>query len=129
LLEGKKLKEKLAKREQDEKSKQVSKITNTNSEKYIAKKFIKEFDRITQEMFAGLEENPTNLEETTDKVSDIESRRLNYIRYKELLMKLGMITGVAGTPSEIIESNLILELWQLISQSESAEQIAEDVNL
>jgi hypothetical protein len=111
LLEGKKLKEKLAKREQDEKSKQASKITNTNSEKYIAKKFIKEFDRITQEMFAGLEENPTNLEETPDKVSDIEGRRLNYIRYKELLMKLGMITGVAGTPSEIIESNLILELW------------------
>ncbi len=44
---------------------------------------------------------------------DESSTMINYIRFKELLLRLGMIMGVAGTPNESVESNLILELWQL----------------
>ena len=83
---------------------------------------MKEFDRLTQEMFNGLEENISSSEDSVNQIPvEQGGKRLNYIRYKELLLKLGMITGVVGTPSESIESNLVLELWQLISQSESAE--------
>ncbi len=51
LLEGKKMKEKLAKLEVDSKQKQGSKFTNTTSERYISKKFHKEFEKIIHEMF------------------------------------------------------------------------------
>jgi hypothetical protein len=51
LLEGKKLKEKLAKLEEDTKHRQGSKITNQTSEKYISNKFHKEFEKIVHEMF------------------------------------------------------------------------------
>ena len=44
---------------------------------------------------------------------DESSTMINYIRFKELLLRIGMIMGVAGTPNELVESNLILELWQL----------------
>lgn len=37
--------------------------------------------------------------------------------------------GVAGTPNESVESNLILELWQLTTQNHQSEQIAEEVLL
>jgi hypothetical protein len=56
LLEGKKLQDKLAKLANDDKNKQLGKFTNTKSEQYTAKKFAKEYDRIIQEMFTGLDE-------------------------------------------------------------------------
>ena len=58
---------------------------------------------------------------------------MNYIRFKELLLKLGMITDVTGGPSESQESNLILELWQLLQQpyllSANSELMQEDITL
>lgn len=54
-MEGKKLKEKLAKLEEETKHNKNSKITNNVSEKYIAKKFLKEFERIVHEMFDSLD--------------------------------------------------------------------------
>ena len=90
--------------EHDSKKQTVSKITNTNSEKYIAQKFHREFDRTIHDMFHGLEEG-------TDVPDDL---RLNYIRFKELLMKLGMISELTHATAVAIdtqESNLIIELW------------------
>lgn len=42
--------------------------------------------------------------------------RLNYIRFKELLMRLGIISELthAASALESQESNLILDLWQLL---------------
>ena len=88
----------------------MGKITTNNSEKYTAKKFIKEYNRILQEMFSGLEDTES---ESHSRINDESKTKINYIRFKELLLRLGMITGVSGTPNEIQESNLILELWQL----------------
>ncbi len=55
-MEGKKLKEKLAKLEEETKLNKNTKITNNNSEKYIAKKFYKELERIVHEMFDSLDQ-------------------------------------------------------------------------
>jgi hypothetical protein len=63
-------------------------------------------------MFTGLDETSS---EALLHVIDDSTTMINYIRFKELLLRLGMITGVSGTPNESIESNLILELWQLTS--------------
>ncbi len=57
LLQGKKLKEKQAKIEEEQKKQQNSKITNHTSEKYIVGKFNREFNLILQEMFHD-EEQP-----------------------------------------------------------------------
>ena len=54
-----------------------------------------------------------------------------------MLLKLGMITDVTGGPSESQESNLILELWQLLQQpylylspsSEQQQLMQEDITL
>lgn len=51
LLEGKRLKEKMAKKEQDLKQHQNAKVTNSTSEKYIIAKFNREFDLVLAEMF------------------------------------------------------------------------------
>jgi hypothetical protein len=51
LLEGKRLKEKMAKKEQDLRAQTASKVTNSTSEKYIMAKFSREFDLIISEMF------------------------------------------------------------------------------
>lgn len=59
-------------------------------------------------MFTGLDESQN---EALHQVIDDSRTMINYIRFKELLLRLGMIMGVAGTPNESIESNLILELW------------------
>ncbi len=45
------MKEKLAKLEEETKYRQGSKVTNLTSEKYIANKFHKEFEKIVHEMF------------------------------------------------------------------------------
>lgn len=59
-------------------------------------------------MFSGLDE--TDSDSASKFIDDIKVK-INYIRFKELLLRLGMITGVSGTPNEVQESNLILELW------------------
>ncbi len=58
---------------------------------------MKEYDRIIQEMFTGLDESQS--EKLKHLIHD-ERTMINYIRFKELLLRLGMIMGVAGTPSE-----------------------------
>lgn len=58
---------------------------------------MKEYDRIIQEMFTGLDESQS--EKLKHLIND-ERTMINYIRFKELLLRLGMIMGVAGTPSE-----------------------------
>lgn len=65
-------------------------------------------------MFSGLEDTES---ESQLRITDESKTKINYIRFKELLLRLGMITGVSGTPNEIQESNLILELWQLTTQA------------
>ena len=86
LLEGKKLKDKLSKMEEIDRNKQYSKYTNTNSEKYITQKFLREFDRLTSEMFFDSFADQTENQEPA--IHD-DHLKLNYIRFKELLMKLG----------------------------------------
>jgi hypothetical protein len=56
---------------------------------------------------------------------------VNYIRFKELLLKLGMILDVTGGPSDSQESNLILELWQILQNQNGAgfEVMQEDVTI
>ncbi len=58
LLEGKKLKEKMAKKEQDQKTSIANKVTNSTSEKYIIAKFNREFDLVISEMFYQQEHMP-----------------------------------------------------------------------
>jgi hypothetical protein len=48
-------------------------------------------------MFTGLDESQS--EKLKHLIND-ERTMINYIRFKELLLRLGMIMGVAGTPSE-----------------------------
>ena len=80
-------------------------------------------------MFTGLLDESTQGESQQNQIIDDGKTMINYIRFKELLLRLGMIMGVAGTPYEIQESNLILELWQLTSQNHQSDQIAEEVLL
>lgn len=110
LLEGKKLKDKLSKMEEIDRNKQYSKYTNTNSEKYITQKFLREFDRLTSEMFFDSFADQTENQEPA--IHD-DLLKLNYIRFKELLMKLGMISEITShsAPPESQEASLILELW------------------
>jgi hypothetical protein len=49
-------------------------------------------------MFSGLEDSES---ESQSRVTDESKTKINYIRFKELLLRLGMITGVSGTPNEI----------------------------
>ncbi|TNV84608.1 hypothetical protein FGO68_gene10178 [Halteria grandinella] len=118
LLEGRKLKEKLAKMEEIDKKHSVKKITNDNSEKYIAQKFLREFDRTIHDMFT--------LEGQPQQIGNLDELRLNYIRFKELLMRLGLISELTNhTTSANIDSQesvLIIELWKLLK----SKQVQED---
>lgn len=77
--------------EEFERNKPVSKISNTTSEKYLAQKFLREFDRIVHDLFTEIS---PKVEEGEQK-GTILDLRVNYIRFKELLMRLGMISELA----------------------------------
>lgn len=74
----------------------------------MAQKFQREFERTIHEM--DFVSNPPVSEGAIDDI------RLNYIRFKELLVRLGMISELTAhvAQAESQESTLIFELWQIL---------------
>ena len=115
--------------EEDDKVKQVTKVTNTTSEKYIAQKFHREFERIVHDMYSDIE---AYLEPNNNAHEGSTDLKLNYIRFKEVLLRLGMINELSlSAQIESSEGALILELWQLLrpDTESSLDQIPEDIKL
>lgn len=121
--QGERLKAKQLEREQKEKNKNQTKVTNQTSEKYLTQKFNREFHQVIMNLFS---EDPLSTteskEESTDtpqQISDkqmkdsIKSKKVNYLRLKELLICLGMITEeAANTDSK--ERVLLYDLWKML---------------
>jgi len=108
LQEGKRLKDKLSRLEESERLKPVTRVTNSASEKYVLQRFQREFDRIISEMYSDF--TPENIAAAVR--GEDESVKLNYIRFKELLVRLGMTTEATE------EAGLTLELWQAMERQE-----------
>ena len=121
LNEGKRVKEKQAKRDLEERCHVQHKITNHTSEKYIIQKFNREFEQIIGEMFTDL---PTEAGENFK----ISSLKVNYLRLKELLLSLGLISEAAAN-SDSSERALLYELWKALRGEEREEVSLGDVKV
>lgn len=63
-----------------------------------------------------------------DEDPKAQARKLNYLRLKELLVHLGMISE-AGASSDSQERALLFDLWKLLRGEEAEEVAASDVQL
>ena len=111
-------------REKELLQKNVSKAVNNTSEKYITQKFIREFRNIIM----------TLAEEGAEDSHDAENpqicplKTLNYLKLKEFLVCLGMMTEAASN-QDSKERTLLYDMWKLLRGEDKQEVNVEDVRI
>ncbi len=127
-MEGKKLKEKQLKKEQEERNKTQAKKVNHTSEKYIIQKFNREFNQLIAEMFTELRQENQEEEHKDEEDLRYKNIKINYLRLKELLLALGMVNE-NSTNTDSNEGVLLYELWKLLKGEEREEISLDDVKM
>lgn len=56
--------------------------------------------------------------ESKEKTSEVFGARLNYLRFKDFLVHLGLLTDIASMQSESQERALLYDLWRILQGEE-----------
>ena len=111
-------------REKELLQKNVSKAVNNTSEKYITQKFIREFRNIIMTL---AEEGAEDSHDTENpQISPLKT--LNYLKLKEFLVCLGMMTEAASN-QDSKERTLLYDMWKLLRGEDKQEVNVEDVRI
>ena len=111
-------------REKELLQKNVSKAVNNTSEKYITQKFIREFRNIIMTLAEEGAEDSHDAE--NPQISPIKA--LNYLKLKEFLVCLGMMTEAASN-QDSKERTLLYDMWKLLRGEDKQEVNVEDVRI
>ena len=124
IQEGQKLKSKQLQKEMEEKNKGPIIKPSNHNDKFIRKKFEREFNILARELFQSdlMEEQNTERDQEEEEAKNfIRGKMLNYLKFKELLINLGMISDFALANPDNSENTLINDMWNILKGEESEE--------
>ena len=107
---------------------------NQTSEKYVMQKFNREFNQIMCSLFSEddeIENTTTSDKPVEDKptAAKFPNRGINYLRLKEFLIQIGMITEHSANTDCSNERVLLYDLWRILKGDEKEEIQSEDMRI